>query len=192
MFDEVEEGLKPPKYEILITLNDPTDVAGGCTGIDEPIWDSRNSEEPGTCPECEVKSGHKEWCAFGRNWLPDWFKRWLYGLCLIGVFFLSGCIPAIYQGLKESNEASCCWQTPIRGDGSYALREGEYAVRNGEWIDFYRADGCAEDWAFVGNRLISEKESAAHSRKLNRQNKARGFNGPYDRLSESDRFDTAL
>src|SRR5438552_3849663 len=40
------------------------------------------------CPECsEIKSRHQEWCSFGRSWLPDWLKRWLW----LGAVLVLGC-----------------------------------------------------------------------------------------------------
>lgn len=54
---------------------------------------------------------------------------------------------------------------------------GGYTVQDGEWLDIYTANGCADGYAFTGDRFVSAKEAEAHRRKLNRQNKARGFTG---------------
>jgi hypothetical protein len=38
---------------------------------------SSPSQEAAHCPECGLVSPfHEEWCSIGRNWLPEWFKRW--------------------------------------------------------------------------------------------------------------------
>lgn len=69
------------------------------------------------CPECIEKHGrHQEWCSFGRNWLPEWLKLWLYLVVLLTL--LNACTPCeVFVGMKQAGEAS--------GLGGRKARPGE-------------------------------------------------------------------